>query len=51
VELTSEGRAVAADIDRRRSERMTALIAHIPEHDRQTVLAALDSLVAAARAT
>ena len=51
VDLTSEGRAVAADIDRRRSERMAALIAHIPELDRQIVLAALDSLVEAARAT
>ena len=51
VELTSQGRTVAVDIDRRRGERMADLLAHIPERDRQIVLAALDTLVEAARAT
>jgi DNA-binding MarR family transcriptional regulator len=51
VELTSGGEKVAGDIARRRSERMARLLDRIPAADRAAVLAALDALVEAARAT
>jgi DNA-binding MarR family transcriptional regulator len=51
VELSTEGNKVAADIARRRGERMARLLDNIPEADRPPVLAALDALVEAARAT
>jgi DNA-binding MarR family transcriptional regulator len=51
VELTTEGSKVAKDVARRRGERLSELLEHIPEAERPAVLAALDSLVEAARAT
>jgi DNA-binding MarR family transcriptional regulator len=49
VVLTSAGAAVAVDIGGRRAERMARLVARIPEGERAGVLAALDTLVEAAR--
>jgi DNA-binding MarR family transcriptional regulator len=51
VELTPEGVKVAESIGRRRAERMASLLEHIPASERAAVLAALDTLVEAARAT
>lgn len=51
VSLTGEGGKVAADIARRRAERMARLLDHVPESDRAGLLAALATLVEAARAT
>jgi DNA-binding MarR family transcriptional regulator len=51
VDLTSEGRKVADDIAARRAERMARVLEHIPEGDRPAVLAALDALVEATRAS
>lgn len=51
VELTSEGAKVAEQIGRQRAERMAQLLESIPASDRTAVLAALDTLVEAARAT
>jgi DNA-binding MarR family transcriptional regulator len=51
VELTSEGTKVAESIERRRADRMAQLLEQIPPGDRATVLAALDTLAEAARAT
>lgn len=51
VGLTSEGRKVADEIAARRAERMARVLEHIPEGDRPAVLAALDALVAATRAS
>jgi DNA-binding MarR family transcriptional regulator len=51
VELTSEGAKVAESIGRRRAERMASLLEQIPESQRAAVVAALDTLVEAARAT
>ena len=51
VELTTEGRKAAAEIAARRAERMAQVLEQIPEGDRAGVLAALDALVEAARAT
>lgn len=51
VELTDQGTTVAADIAGRRSARLARLLDRIPEPERPAVLAALDALVEAARAT
>jgi DNA-binding MarR family transcriptional regulator len=51
VELTSEGTKVAESIGRRRAARMASLLEQIPESERAAVVAALDTLVEAARAT
>lgn len=51
VGLTSEGRKVADEIAARRAERMARVLEHIPEGDRPAVLAALDALVEATRAS
>jgi DNA-binding MarR family transcriptional regulator len=51
VDLTPEGRKVADDIAARRAERMARVLEHIPENDRPAVLAALDALVEATRAS
>jgi DNA-binding MarR family transcriptional regulator len=51
VSLTGEGEKVAADIARRRSERMARLLDHVPPSERAGLLAALDALVEAARAS
>jgi DNA-binding MarR family transcriptional regulator len=51
VELTPEGDKVAGEIAARRAQRMARLLEHIPEAERAAVLAALDALVEAARAT
>jgi DNA-binding MarR family transcriptional regulator len=51
VDLTVEGRKVAGDIAARRAERMARVLEHIPEGDRPAVLAALDALVEASRAS
>jgi DNA-binding MarR family transcriptional regulator len=51
VELTPEGADVAASIEQRRAARMARLLEEIPETDRAAVLAALDTLVRASRAT
>ena len=51
VELTTEGDKVAGEIAARRAQRMARLLEHIPDAERAAVLAALDALVEAARAT
>jgi DNA-binding MarR family transcriptional regulator len=51
VDLTSEGRKVADDIAARRAERMSRVLEHIPEDEQRAVLAALDVLVEATRAS
>ena len=51
VSLTTEGEKVAADIARRRADRMARLLDHVPESDRSALLTALATLVEAARAT
>jgi DNA-binding MarR family transcriptional regulator len=48
VTLTSEGAKAGREIGRRRRERLTQLLERIPEADRPAVLAALDTLIAAA---
>jgi DNA-binding MarR family transcriptional regulator len=51
VELTAEGRRTADEIASRRAERMAQILERIPQGDRPAVLAALDALVEATRAT
>lgn len=51
VDLTPEGAKAAASIAARRAERMARILDHIPEADRPMVLAALDALVEATRAS
>jgi DNA-binding MarR family transcriptional regulator len=49
VVLTAAGREVAAEVAGRRAARMGQLLERIPEGERAAVLAALDTLVEAAR--
>jgi DNA-binding MarR family transcriptional regulator len=49
VGLSAEGDKVAREIARLRQVRLSSLLDHIPEADRASVLAALDTLVEAAR--
>lgn len=51
VGLTPEGDKAAASIASRRAERMARILDQIPEADRPMVLAALDALVEATRAS
>ena len=51
VALTAEGLGAAAEIASRRAERMAQVLDRIPEADRPAVLAALDALVEATRAS
>jgi DNA-binding MarR family transcriptional regulator len=51
VALTAEGEKVAADIARRRAERMARLLDHVPPAERAALLPALDALIEAARAS
>lgn len=51
VGLTTEGEKVAGEIAHRRRARLAGLLDRIPESDRAAVLAALDTLVEAARDT
>jgi DNA-binding MarR family transcriptional regulator len=51
VDLTADGRTVADDIAGRRAERMAQILERIPDSDRLAVIAALDALVEAARAS
>jgi DNA-binding MarR family transcriptional regulator len=51
VDLTTEGAKAAGAIAARRAERMARILDQIPEADRPMVLAALDALVEATRAS